>query len=371
MTTTAYPLNHALAVKLWSKKLMREALKETYASRFMGTSKDSLIYVKDEMTKSAGDRIRVGLRMQLAEPGVLGDATLEGNEEALVTHTDDLFIDQLRHAVRSGGEMSEQRIPFSIREEALDGLRDWWADRIDTSFFNQIAGNTSVSVRFSGLQAATAPTGTASTNSRILYGDGTTSTTASLTGSVTASMSAKGLTFTPASIDVAINNAKISVPLIRPLRVQGQYKYVMFIHPNQTRQLRTNNSANTVTWYDIMRARVQGGELDNPIFNGALGEYNGVILHESTRVPRQIVGAASNRDFPSAILCGAQAACFGTGRRDRGTQMKWVEELFDYENQLGVSAAMIWGLKKTVFNSIDFATIVVRTFSPPPTGTTG
>ena len=98
MATTDYGVNHPLAVKLWSKKLIREALKETYISRFMGTSKDSLVYVKDELNKSAGDRIRVGLRMQLTGQGIVGDGTLEGNEEALTTYTDDLLIDQLRHA---------------------------------------------------------------------------------------------------------------------------------------------------------------------------------------------------------------------------------------------------------------------------------
>lgn len=367
MATTAYGVNHALAVKLWSKRLMREALKETYASRFMGTSKDSLIYVKDELNKSAGDRIRYGLRMQLSAAGIQGDSTLEGNEEALTTYTDNLMIDQLRHAVRSDGEMSEQRVPFSVREEALDGLRDWWADRIDTSFFNQIAGNVSASAKFTGLNTPTAPT-SASANTRIIYGSGSTSTTASYTATSSASASARGLIFSTACIDVAINQAKIATPLIRPLRINGQYKYVMFIHPNQTRQLRTNNSANTVTWYDIMRSRVQGGELDtNPIFNGALGEYNGVILHESTRLPGWAAATANGENTKKAVLCGAQAACFGTGRRDADSQMKWVEELFDYENQLGVSASMIWGLKKTVFNSIDFATIVVPTVSPNPT----
>lgn len=354
-------------MKLWSKRLMREALKETYASRFMGTSKDSLIYVKDDLNKSPGDRIRVGLRMQLGGAGVDGDGTLEGNEEALVTHTDNLFIDQLRHAVRSDGEMTEQRVPFSIREEALDGLRDWWADRMDTAFFNQIAGNTSASTKFTGMQAATAPTSAAG-NTRIIYGSGSTSTTASYTQTTSASASAKGLHFTPACIDLAVNQAKIATPLIRPLRINGQYKYVMFIHPNQTRQLRTNNAANTVTWYDIMRARVQGGEMDtNPIFNGALGEYNGVILHESTRLPGWDDAVANGSSTKKAVLCGAQAACFGTGRRDSDQQMKWVEELFDYENQLGVSAACIWGLKKTVYNSIDFASIVIPTVSVDPT----
>lgn len=367
MATTAYGVNHPLAVKLWSKRLMREALKETFVSRFMGTSKDSLIYVKDDLSKSAGDRIRAGLRMQLNGAGISGDGTLEGNEEALTTYTDDVFIDQLRHAVRSDGEMSEQRVPFSVREEALDGLRDWWADRIDTAFFNQIAGNTSASAKFTGMQAASAPTSAAG-NTRIIYGSGATSTTASYTQTTSASAAAKGLHFSPACIDLAVNQAKIASPLIRPLRIQGQYKYVMFIHPNQVRQLRTNNSANTVTWYDIMRARVQGGELNsNPIFNGALGEYNGVILHESTRLPGWDTATANGNSTKKAVLCGAQAACFATGRRDSDQQMKWVEELFDYENQLGVSAAMIWGMKKTVFNSIDFATIVIPTVSVDPT----
>lgn len=366
MATTDYGVNHDLAVKLWAKKLMRESLKETYVSRFMGTSQNSLVYVKEDLAKSAGDRIRYGLRMQLSGAGVSGDSTLEGNEESLTTYTDNIFIDQLRHAVRSGGEMSEQRVAFSVRNEALDGLKDWWADRMDTAFFNQIAGNTSASSKFTGMQAATAPTSAAG-NTRILYGSGTTSTTASYTLTTSASASAKGLLFDLAVIDRAVNVAKTASPLIRPLRINGQSKYVMFLHPNQVFRLRQNAAAGAVTWYDIMRARVQGGETDsNPIFNGALGEYNGVILHESTRIPGWDEATANGSNTRKAVLCGAQAACFATGQRDKGNQMKWVEEMFDYENQLGVSAAMIWGLKKTVFNSIDFATIVVPTVAPNP-----
>ena len=70
--------------------------------------------------------------MLLTGDGIEGDGTLEGNKEALTTYTDDVVINQLRHAVRSGGKMSEQRIPFSVREEARLGLQDWWRDRFDT-----------------------------------------------------------------------------------------------------------------------------------------------------------------------------------------------------------------------------------------------
>jgi len=368
MANTSYGVNDPLAVKLWSKRLMREALKETYVSRFMGSSKDSLVYVKDDLNKSAGDRIRVGLRMQLSGAGITGDGTLEGNEESLTTYTDDLFIDQLRHAVRSGGEMSEQRVPFSVREEGMDGLRDWWADKIDTGFFNQLAGNTSAGVALTGMQATTAPS-TTTGNTRHIIGVQGDALEASLSDSTTASLiGVSGDGFTIKMLDLAVNVAKTSAPLIRPIRVDGQYKYVCFIHPNQTRQLRKNNTTGAVTWFDIMRARAEGGDIaTNPIYNGALGEYNGVILHESTRVP---LATSALQDASGAvrraIFCGAQAACYGTGRRDSGTQMKWVEELFDYENQLGVSASMIWGLKKSVYNSIDFGSIVLSSKSANP-----
>lgn len=132
MAQTAYGVNANEAVKLWSRKLMREALKQCWASKFMGSDSNALCQVVDDTSKSAGDRVRHILRMQLGGSGIQGDGTLEGNEESLVTYTDDIVINQLRHAVRSAGKMTEQRIPFSIREEARMGLQDWWADRYDT-----------------------------------------------------------------------------------------------------------------------------------------------------------------------------------------------------------------------------------------------
>jgi N4-gp56 family major capsid protein len=362
MATTSFPVNSPQAVKLWSKRTWREALKETYASRFMGTSTSSLIYVKDDLNKSAGDRIRVPLRMQLSGAGIAGDGTLEGNEEELSIYYDDFLIDQLRHAVRSGGEMSEQRVPFSVREEASDGLKDWWADRIDTAFFNQITGNISAGANYIGSNTPTAPTSAAG-NTRIMYGAGSTSTTASFTATTSNSGSIRQVNFQLGAIDKLVNQAKIASPLIRPIKVDGQNKYVMFIHPNAARQLRMSTSTTAITWFDVMRARAEGGDYKtNPIYNGALGEYNGVILHESTRIR----GLSTDDNVKFNVLCGAQAACFGTGKRDKDNEMKWVEELFDYENQLGVAAGMIWGLKKNVFNSIDFGTIVCLSHSPDP-----
>lgn len=350
MAATSYGVNHPLAVKVWAKKLFVEALKATYASKFMGKGSDALCQIRGELNKSAGDRITIGLRMQLTGDGISGDGTLEGNEEALATYSDNIYIDQLRHAVRSGGKMSEQRVPFSVREEARSGLQDWWADRIDAWFFNQLGGNTvETDTKKTGLQAATAPT-------RKVY-------PATVNASDEVSISTTGDRFSLVYLDYAKELAETSSIPIRPLMVGGEKKYVCFLHPYQVTDLRTNVS--TGQWLDIQKAALSGsGSKDNPIYTGALGEYNGVVLHSSTRVPMGVSNAGAQLStVRRAIFCGAQAAAVVYSKDNEGGEMSWVEELFDYKNQLGVSAGLIGGLKKTVFNSTDFGTIVIPTYA--------
>lgn len=355
MSDTSYGLNSPEAVKLWSRKLFREALKETWAYKFMGTGSNSVCQILSDTKKGPGDRIRTILRMQLSGAGTSGDTTLEGSEEALTTYTDNLYIDQLRHAVRSEGKMSEQRIPFSIREEARMGLTDWWAGRLDFWFMNQLTGNTAqADTRYTGMQATIAP----SSGYQVFAGASTTE----------ASMSASTTDyFDLRMIDKAVNKAKTLTPVFRPIKERGDDYFVAFLHPNQVYQIRGQSNANQgAQWADIQRAAIQGGQgSDNPIWTGALGVYNGTILHESTRIP-SITTAAGAGTGRRAVLCGAQAAVFATGQKDdaTGQEMSWFEELFDYGNKLGVSAGLIGGLKKTQFNGTDFATIAMSSYSP-------
>ena len=348
MALTSYGVNAPEAVKLWSKTLAREALKATQIQYFIGESASSLVQEKTDFKKSAGDRLTMTLRMQLTGDGVLGDGTLEGNEERLTTYTDNLLIDQLRHAVRSAGKMTEQRIPWSIREEAKDGLVDWWAGRMDTAFFNQLCGYTpATDLRFTGNNAVLAPTNVVRPNSRANDESLTT-----------------GDEFTLQLIDTAVARAKLATPVLRPLKIGGKDKYVMFLHTNQVTQLRTNTAAGQ--WLDIQKAATTGdGSRDNPIFTGALGEYNGVILHESTRITNGVNSStgAVDTDVRRAVLCGAQAAVIGFGGGMSFGGWDWNEELFDYGNQLGVEAGCIFGLKASRFNSADFAKIGVHTFT--------
>ncbi len=360
MADTHFGVNSPEAVKLWSKKLLREALKQTWCYKFMGTSSNDVCQILSDTNKGPGDRVRTILRMQLSGLGVLGDQTLEGSEESLTTYTDDFVIDQIRHAVRSEGKMSEQRIPFSIREEARQGLGDWYSGTIDTWFMNQLTGNADVSdLRLTGNNATIAP----SANNRIF------GSTLAVPTAGEASISATTTHyFNLELIDRAVAKAKTLSPMIRPIKDKGNDYYVAFIHPFQTYQLRTqSNAALGAQWADIQRAAIQGGDgSDNPIWTGALGVYNGTILHESTRIPAISTAAATVGTVRRAVVCGAQAAVFGTGKKDdaTGNEASWFEELFDYGNKLGVSTGIIAGLKKNVYNSADFATITISTYSP-------
>ena len=359
MAVTSYGTNDPLSNKLWSKKLSVEALKQCWADKFIGPGTDSVIQLKNETQKAAGDKITYGLRMQLQQLGILGDGTLEGNEEALATFSDSVVINQLRGSVRSAGRMSQQRVPFSIRDEALSGLKDWWSTRFDFGFFNQVGGNTAqLNTQLTGLQAVVAP----DTAHQIWQNAQTTD----------ASITAVD-TFTLQMLDYAVERAKTLDPTnsttattgvpIRPVMMNGGEYYVAVLHPYQVTSMRT--STTTGQWLDIEKSAMTGGEItDNPIFTGALGVYNNVVIHSDARIPLGNNNTTTTyANCRRAVFLGAQAAAIAFGQDNGPERFTWVEELFDYENQLGVAAGTIFGLKKITFNSLDFSTIVLSTYA--------
>lgn len=357
MADTAYGVNAPEVQKLWRSQLAREALKATWFQKMIGDSSDDVIQILPETKKDAGDRVRVTLRMQLNGDGTGGDGSLEGNEEALATFTDDLLIDQLRHAVRSAGKMTQQRVPWSIREESLLGLKDWWAGRLDTWFFNHMCGYTPVvDGRFAGWNTVIAP------DAAHIFRPNAKANDQSL---------AAGDEFKLTLIDQAVAAAKLGgfgnpvngVP-IRPIKIDGADHWVGILHTNQVTQLRADLGVGG--WVDIQKAAITGdGSSKNPIFTGAIGMYNGVVLHESTRIT-QGVNAATGAAFPGSrrfVLLGAQAGAMGFGKGYSFNDFDWNEELFDYGNKLGVEAGLIGGLKKLRFNNQDFGSLVVSTFT--------
>lgn len=214
--------------------------------------------------------------------------------------------------------MSEQRVRFRVRNEALSGLREWFADRIDASCLNQLCGNTAqADKRYTGLQAVTAP------DAAHIYRDDPTAASDDQIRS--------NFRFTLTYIDAAVERAQTLAPAIRPIRVGEMDLYVAFLHTINVTDMRQNTA--TGQWLDIQKAAMTGGEIeDNPLFAGKpLGIYNGTLLLEDTRVPTGV--SATGAVVPNVrrpVLCGAQAAMMAFGRENGPERYTWVEELSDY-----------------------------------------
>lgn len=353
MAITAFGTNDSQTVKIWSSLTFREALKQTMFNKFIGSGKKAIIQRLTELENSAGDNIKYDLLMQMGNAGITGDNRMRGNEEALTYYQDNVTIDQLRnaHAFR---RMSQQRTLHDLRMDAKANLSDWFADRMDTYMFNCLCGNTSHNFG----QAATAP----DSDHYIVSGDVTnTGTIATDEGNIGSNDQIQ-----LADLDFAKEKAKTLSPLIRPVMIDGGEYYVVVVHPYSTTDIRLDvaNSAYT-SWPDIqMYANKRG--LKNPIFDGSLGVYNGMILYESTRIYSPVTSVRRN------LFLGAQAGVFAVGnaysklqqnRVGKENLMSWYEDSDDYGNENGIAVGCVFGMKKAVFNSDDYGVIVISSYS--------
>jgi len=323
MSKTGFTTNSAETVKLWNEKLFRDTVKASYFSRFMGTGSDSIVQVKSDLESGQGDRVRFAIRMRLSGAGVTEGQTLEGNEESLTTHTTNLTLKQWRHAVRDDGAMSRQRAMFSISEESQSALMDRTTEKIDQECFDAY---------------------TDSAASKTFY-----ASTATSDATLTTSM-----VMTPDLISEikawAVTGGNRSQTPLRPVRINGKNHYVLLIHPDVAYDLKQDT-----TWNNAQQnANIRGNS--NPIFNGALGMWDNVIIHEHENVP--IVtnfGAGSNVPGAKCLFLGAQSLLWAWGKRPSVVSKK-----FDYENECAYATSMTYDVAKPVFNSLDYGSVALN-----------
>jgi N4-gp56 family major capsid protein len=356
MSYTTFGVNDANAVKLWSKFLAKAERDSLDIAPLMGDDDNAIIHVKEETEKGSGDKVTFSLRGRPTGAGFTESETAEGNGEALSFYADAIYINELGHNIgaRSENTIDAQRVPFDLRQQCKNALADWWKDRKSLSFFNQVCGYTPANtsgVKYTGMNAVTAPAGTG----RHIWA-GSASTDQGLTSSDI---------FTLDLVDSAVEAARTGNTMVRTVNIGGQKKYVQYLSEGQVKAMRAN--AANGQWMDITKFTYSGVDVSkNPIYSGALGEYNGVILRRSQDVTRGVQSAAPATAVATvrrSVLLGAQAACAAFGLKAGPNKYRWNEELLDHKRNLEVSAWSIWGLKKAVFNSTDHGVVVVSTYS--------
>jgi len=335
MAKTAFSTSNALTVKAWQEKLFRDTVKESYFSKFMGKGSMSLVQVEEKLTKQQGDNVTFGLRERLQGAGVTSGVTLEGNEEKLSTYDFSVSLEEYAHAVRDAGPLDRQRVMFKLDDESIMALKDWGAEKIDSLCFqNVLSSPTRVFYRTSSGNTTTATAATAKS--------ALTATDSKLTPSL--------ISFAKAWARTGGNRAQTP---IRPVKIGGKEYFVMLIHPDVGYDLKTDS-----TWTQANREARERGK-DNPIFSGALGVWDGVIIHEHEGYAEKSAGGliatdagtGSNVPWAKCVLMGQQSLVWAWGKRG---ELK--TETFDYGREHGFAWSMIAGVAKPVFNSLDYGT---------------
>lgn len=308
-----------LVPKVWAKKVWHEGVKDSYFDKFTATDGSNVVHKNKDLENVKGDSVVFGLMMNLTGSGVEGNRQkLAGAEDTLNIYDFTVNTKLVRNAV-SRYEADDQRTQYDMLKEIKIALKQWLSDWLDDRLISRLSYNPS--------------------NGEVLY-----ASAAGTQSSITANDK-----LTTTIISRAKRKAMMHAPKVQPIKVDGMDKYIMLVHPWAARDLKDDPK-----WLAAQQnANVRGSK--NPIFTGALGEYDGVILYEYERVLSSNIGASS-ANVCQNLLLGKQAACFAVAR-----PAKHIEQTDDYGNIAGNGIAFYGAVEKTQFNGKDYGVINVMT----------
>lgn len=308
-----------LVPKVWAKKVWHEGVKDSYFDKFTATDGSNVVHKNKDLENVKGDSVVFGLMMNLTGSGVEGNRQkLAGSEDTLNIYDFTVNTKLVRNAV-SRYEADDQRTQYDMLKEIKIALKQWLSDWLDDRLISRLSYNPS--------------------NGEVLY-----ASAAGTQSSITANDK-----LTTTIISRAKRKAMMHAPKVQPIKVDGMDKYIMLVHPWAARDLKDDPK-----WLAAQQnANVRGSK--NPIFTGALGEYDGVILYEYERVQTGNIGASS-ANVCQNLLLGKQAACFAVSR-----PAKHIEQTDDYGNIAGNGIAFYGAVEKTQFNNKDYGVINVLT----------
>jgi N4-gp56 family major capsid protein len=330
MAKTAFATDNLGTKKVWEERLYRDAKKESYFDKFMGSGSDVPVTVNDAFTKEQGDEITVGIRMRLEGDGVEEGQILEGNEESLKSYTCKILLHQYRHAVRDDGAMSRQRAMFSIDEESKAAIKDWMSEKVDALAFAALLADheknfykTSAGV-LSNATPATAKAALSLADSKI---------------------SLQMISYLKAYAKTG--GARTYVPM-RPVKVKGKEYFVLLVHPDVMYDLKSD------TAYQQAQREAQDRGSENPLFTGAAAIWDGVVIHEHESVTIGTNAGGASVPYAKCAFFGAQALAWAWGRRP-----KVIQKSFDFENENAYAIDVICGVKRPLFNSLTYGSLAV------------
>lgn len=317
---------NALAKELWEDVLFEDTMKESFFGNLMGTSKDSIIQVKEDLTKSKGDRITFGM-VPRGTPNVRNSGeTLRGNETRIRDLNFQVTIDEHAFAVADDGPLTRQRAIFDVDEESLRNLHVMGAEYVDEQAFQGLYGRDKNGNQILG--GAQLPT------QQFFGGDATGFNDLEAADKMTPELISR----VSAGAREGWNR---SMSPLRGARVEGKEWYVLVVPHAVGYDIKTNATFQSA--WENARERSS----NNPLFSGVIGAWDNVLIkeHENT-LKGTDAGAGSNVPYGRCLFLGQQALCWAWGEKPH-----IVSEDFDYGREHGHSWQCIFGATKPKFDN--------------------
>lgn len=362
MSSTVVAFGNPMAQKKWSASLAQDTTKESYFEKFTGEGQNNVIQRKTELESDAADRVSFDLSVRLRQAPTYSDNRVKGKEEALRFFTDEVIIDQVRHAVSAGGRMSRKRTAHDMRKLSKEKLSGYFAQLHDEFCFMYLSGARGINEDFIEDTSCVGFAGNAfqaPDTEHMLFGanggaKATTTTADKMTSIV---------------VERAVNRARMmqarnpDTANMVPIKIGSQDHYVMLMSEDQAFDMR---NADTAGWAKYQAAAMAAEGKANSIFTGGLGMVNNVLLHSHRNVIRfSDYGAGANLPAARALFMGRQAGVIAYGTAG-GLRYSWEEEMTDFGNEPTVASGFIGGIKKARFNGKDFGVLSVDTYAKDP-----
>ena len=343
MAYTEILTGHGLTEEQWDNDIFKEYIGQLWWKNLMGTSKNSIIQVKEDLTKKAGDAITVGLRGKMAGGKVVGNAKASGNEGKVDFFSHRVVVDNVRHVIKiEDVPMTQKRVGFDVLTQAKEAVIEKASESTDDDITTEFSTTTN---RVRG---------------RYLYGAADSNWNAThATALQNIDNAADQLT--SSMVDIAKRKAIISVNAtkkIRPMKVMvGKNFEEWFVFCGHTYAIRdlVNNDA---AYRNAQLLLPPNANRNSVLFTGSSfkGSWNGTLIYEYDRLAL----VSSTIQTAHNLLLGAQAMAIAWGQRS-----KFGEEETDIGHDIAYESHEIRGIEKLEFT--DMATPedhgIVHTFS--------
>jgi N4-gp56 family major capsid protein len=329
-----------LTVQQWDEKFFVDSLNASIFKPFMGSKSNSIINVKEDLTKKPGDSVTFSLVNALSNSAVTGSSTLEGNEEDLVSRSQKVAIDQYRNAVRIP-VLEEQFSAIPLRNAGRDALMNWdmenTRDKV-ISAMGEING-----VAYGSASEAQKDAWLVDNTDRFLCGALLSNHGVDHSAAL-ANIDNTADKLTPGAITLLKRIAKTASPKIGPLKPRNggvtSDSYIMFVPSLVLRDLAADSDFIQAN----REARNRGKQ--NPIFAGADYVYDNVAIVEVEDIPVLSGVGAGGIDVAPVYFCGAGAVAMAWGKRPQT-----MEEAFDYGDKQGIAIRKWYEITKMTFGS--------------------